>query len=447
MISKTPFLSHVLLLAMATALPALAEPLSFQQCVAEALARNPDLAASGARINQAEAAIASAEGARLPRVNLSLTATRSNDPLGAFGLKLGQGQVDPATDFAAATLNSPDAVNNFNTRIEVTAPLYTGGQLTAQADQARAGARAARQGDAATRQQLIVQVAQAYQGVHTARAYLRVGEESEKTAAEYLRVTESLLRQGMAVKSDVLTARVNLEDARLRVAEARRQEASALDQLKMLMGRPLTELVEVGASHATTMPEGDESALLEQALNRHPGLLALREQKEAARAQVEAARAGRRPQVSLMARQDWNDESLGLSASSYTVAGVMSWNAFDGGVAQSGIDRASAGQNEADARLRQAESAIAFQVRDARRQAVEAEVRQNARQAAVADAEEAQRLTRKRYENGLATLVDLLAVQAQLDRARAELVAARHDIEISRIELKRAVGLLAADTL
>jgi hypothetical protein len=33
-----------------------------------------------------------------------------------------------------------------------------------------------------------------------------------------------------------------------------------------------------------------------------------------------------------MLRQDWNDEDLGLSASSYTVAGVLSWAAFDGGV-------------------------------------------------------------------------------------------------------------------
>jgi outer membrane protein TolC len=148
-----------------------------------------------------------------------------------------------------------------------------------------------------------------------------------------------------------------------------------------------------------------------------------------------------------MARQDWNDDSLGLSSPSYTVAGVLSWNAFDGGVAKAGVGRAAAGVAETEARLRQAEGAVSFQVRDARRQALEAEVRLSARQAAMADAEEAQRLTRKRYENGLATLVDLLSAQTRLDKARADLVAARHDQEVSRIELKRAVGMLGADTL
>jgi outer membrane protein TolC len=446
MTSPIKSLTHALLLALAFVGAATAAPVDFRQCVAETLANNPDLAASGSRIGQAEAGVAQAEGAHMPRVNLSLTATRSNDPLNAFGLKLGQGNIAPA-DMDPAAINNPDAVTNLNTRIEVLAPLYTGGQLTAQADQAKAAARAARQGDAAFRQQLIRQVAEAYQGVHTARTYIKVAEESVATASEYVRVTEAMLKQGMAVKSDVLSARVNLEDAKLRVVEARRREAGALDQLKMLMGRPLGDALEIAAANSTAMPEGDEAALLERARAGHPGLLALREQVEAARAQVRGARAGKRPQVNLMARQDWNDDSLGLSASSYTVAGVLSWTAFDGGVAQAGIDRAGAGQAEAEARLRQAENGILFQVRDARRQTQEAEVRLSARQAAVADADEAQRLTRKRYENGLATLADLLAVQAQLDKARADLVAARHDQEVGRIELKRAVGMLGADTL
>ncbi|MDD3529417.1 MAG: TolC family protein [Gallionellaceae bacterium] len=435
-----------LLLAMALAAPTAAEPLDFRRCVAEALTNNPDLATSAARIGQAEAGVLQSEGAHLPRVNLSLTATRSNDPLNAFGLKLGQGHVAPA-DMAPAALNDPAAVNNFNTRIEVLAPLYTGGQLSARTEQARAAARAVRQDDKALRQQLIRQVAEAYQGVHTARAHLRVAEESAKAADEYLRVTDSLLKQGMAVKSDVLSARVNLEDARLRVIEARRQEAGALDRLKMLMGRPLTDNIEIGAGNGASLPDGEEAALLEQARSQHPGLKARREQLEAARAQVDVARASRRPRVDLMARQDWNDDSLGLAAGAYTVAGVVSWNAFDGGVASAGIDQARAALAEAEARLRQAENSILFEVREARRQSIEAEVRVTAREAAVADAKEAQRLTRKRYENGLATLVDLLAVQAQLDQARAGLVAARHDREVSRIELRRATGMLGADTL
>jgi len=148
-----------------------------------------------------------------------------------------------------------------------------------------------------------------------------------------------------------------------------------------------------------------------------------------------------------MLRQDWNDSRLGLSAPTYTAAGILSWTAFDGGVAHAGIDRAEAARSELAAKLRQAEDGIAFQVTDARREALEAEDKVAARAANLEQAKEAQRLIKKRYENGMGTLVELLAAQAQLDQANANLVASQYELAINRAELKRAVGVLAADTL
>jgi outer membrane protein TolC len=148
-----------------------------------------------------------------------------------------------------------------------------------------------------------------------------------------------------------------------------------------------------------------------------------------------------------MLRQDWNDENLGLDAASYTVAGVLSWSAFDGGVNNANIDRAAAQRAELVAKLRQAEEGIGYQVTDARRKALEAEEKIVARAAGVEQALEAQRLVKKRYENSMATLIELLGAQAQLDKANADLVAARYELAVNRAELKRSVGVLTADSL
>jgi outer membrane protein TolC len=283
--------------------------------------------------------------------------------------------------------------------------------------------------------------------VHTARAYRQVAEQGREAAKEYLRVSDRLHQEGMAVKSDLLSARVNLEDAQLRVSDAERMEATALDRLKLLLGRPLSDSLEVGTPLQTTPQTVSETALVELARQQHPALAALRSQAHANRAQVDVARAGSLPQLSALARQDWNDDNLGTDADSYTLAGVLSWQAFDGGVTRAAMDRAEAGRSETLARLRQTEDGIVFEVRDALRRGQEAEQRLAAREAAVKDAEEAQRLTKKRYENGLTTLVDLLSVQTQLDKARADLVAARHALEVSHIDQKRAAGILTPDTL
>lgn len=423
-----------------------AETLDFRQCVELALAQNPDLAVSRSQIEQAEAGLRQAEAGRLPRVNLALTATHSNDPLGAFGLKLGQERVT-AADFAPARLNDPKAINNLNTRVELIWPLYTGGQVRSFVSQAQALVRAARSGDVAARQQLIQQVLVSYQGVHTARAQVRVAEQALAAAEEYVRVTQRMHQQGMAVKSDVLTARVHLEDARVRLAEARNGVASALDRLKLLLGKPLDEPLDVGAPVLPRLLPGSEQELRRQALDGHAALAALASQMEAAGAQVEAARAVKRPQFSVMLRQDWNDKTIGLDASSQTLAGVLTWAAFDAGVARAGVDRAEAGRRELAARLRQTQDGIALQVAEARRRALEAEERVAARELAVEQAEEAQRLVGRRYENAMATVVELLTAQAQLDRARADLVAARHELAVQRAELQRAVGVLSADSI
>ncbi len=443
---------------------ALAQTLEFKQAVEIALSQNPELGIAKAQIEQAEAAVRQAEGNRLPRVNLSLTGVHTNDALSAFGLKLGQRQATfndfGAGDFlnalntggnplpiAPAGLNEPDAVTNFNPRVELLVPVYNGGMVQSYVDTAKAYVRATQSGDRHARQQLVKHVLMAYQGVHTARAYIKVTKEAELAAAEYVRITENLHKQGMAVKSDVLSAKVNLEEVRIKVTEARNAEAAALDQLHLLLGKPLEEPLDVGAQVLPGMLDGTDIELRSRARENHAGLQAMRHQADAAGAQVNVARAGKKPQFNVMVKQDWNSDSVSFDAGSYTIAGVLSWTAFDGGTSNAGIDRAEAQRGELLAKLRQAEDGVGYQVTEAKRKALEAEARIAARGVAVEQATEAQRLVKKRYENGVGTLIELLAAQAQLDKVRAEQIAAQYDLAVNRAELKRAAGVLAAEQI
>lgn len=453
--------SAFMVAALTLSVPSWAEKLEYRQCVDLALAQNPDLAISRSQIDQAEAALRQAEGNKMPRVNLSLTATRSNDALNAFGMKLGQrnatfgdfgaGEFNPLNpsvlSVAPHDLNHPDAVNNFNSRIELLVPVYNGGMVKSYVDTAKAYVRAAQSGDQVARQQIAKHVLMAYQGVHTARAYIKLAEEARAAAEEYVRISEKLHKQGMVVKSDILSAKANLEDVKVKVVEARNAEAAALNQLALLMGKSLDEPLDVGEPVSPKLLAGTATDLRAQALNEHAGLRALRNQVEGAGAQVGAARAGKKPQFNVMLRQDWNDKNLGLDASSYTVAGVLSWAAFDGGTTNAAIDRAEAQRSELAAKLRQAEEGIGYQVTDAQRKALEAEEKIVAREAGLEQAREAQRLIKKRYENGMGTLIEVLGAQAQLDKARADLVAAQYELAVNRAELKRAVGVLTADNL
>jgi outer membrane protein len=438
-----------------------AATLDFRQCVEAALAQNPDLAVSRSQIEQAEAAVRQAAGNHWPRLNLSLTATRTDDALNAFGLKLSQrnatfgdfgaGEFNPSNpnvlSVAPHDLNHPGAVTNYNPRIELLIPVYNGGLVKAYVEQARASVRAAQSGDQMARRRVVKQVLMAYQGVHTARAFIKVTEEGSLAAEEFVRVTGQLLKQGLAVKSDLLSAQVNLDDVKLKQVTARNAESAALDQLHLLMGKPLDEPLDVGPPVMPAPLEGDSASLRRQALADNQGLQAMRHQLDAAGAAIGAAGAAGWPQFNVMLRRDYNDKDPSFSASSYTVAGMISWTAFDGGVVHAARDRAEAQRIELRAKLRQAEEGVGYQVSEAWRRAREAEIGIDARTLSVEQAVEAQRLVKRRYENGIATLVELLAVQARLDKTRADLVAAQYELAVQRAELKLALGVLDANQL
>ena len=445
----------------AMAASARAETLDFAQAVQRALAQNPDLIVARAQVGQAQAAVKQSEGARLPKLTASLNVTRTNDALNAFGLKLSQrnatfndfgaGEFNPANpdvlSVAPHNLNYPDPVNNFNARLEAQLPLYTGGMIEGYTEQAKASLRAARQGDAMARQKVIFDVLRAYEGVHTAQAYVDVAKQGRIAAESYVKTIGNLYRNGVAVKSDLLSAQVHLENAKVQQMQAENAAQQALDQLHLVLGMPLSEPLEIAGGVDVRPLQGKLSDYQAEAIKSNPGLAALRNQLDAAQAAVKVARAGKYPQAGLLARFDTNDTGLGFDAHSYTVGGQVAWQFFDGGVTNSAIQRARLNREELAARLTQAENGTVYKVADAWRRADEAQQKVMARELAVNQAGEAQRIVEKRYASGVTTITELLGAQAQLDKARADLVAARYELKVQRASARLAVGRLQPDQL
>jgi outer membrane protein TolC len=445
------------LLLMATS-PVLAETLSFSQCVDIALRQNPGLLATQAQIAQAEAAVNQAKGTRLPKVTVSLNGVRTNDALNSFGLKLGQrnatfgdfgfgeffsNQTNPnLMSIAPERLNYPDAVTNLNTRIEAAMPIYTGGMIEGYVTQALSYVKAAQNGDQAARQQVIFHVLQAYDGAHAARAYVEVAKQGEVAAQAYVKTIDNLVKQGVVVKSDLLTAQIFLENVRIQLQQAQNAADSALEQLHLLLGMPLSEPLDIGPRAEPSLLAGQVLDLREQALVSHPGINAMRAQLAAADGNIQVAKSGRYPQVGVMLRQDWNDKALGFGANSYTLGAQLSWNAFDAGVTNAAVNRATAAKLELTSRLQEAESGVAYQVGDAMRKADEAQKRLAVHELSVTQAQEALSLVEKRYQNGVTTLVELLVARTQLDKARADRVAAQYDLAVQRAAVRLAVGKL-----
>jgi outer membrane protein TolC len=432
-----------------------AEDLNLRQCVALALTQNPELLASSARIEQANAAITQAQRSYLPKITTSITATRSNDPLNVFGMKLmqqgatfndlGMGELAQANNnmaYKPHALNHPGDYSNVNTRLQAEMPLYTGGLIDSYVRQAQGYLAAAQSGDTAARQQLTFMVYQAFDGVSTAGAFADVAAQGVKAAESFVKTAENLVAQGVLVKSELLSAKVHLSNVKVQLEQAKNQQEIASEQLKMLMGLPLDAPVSLVKGAGIANCEYELPRIHEKAQQNNPQLAALRMQAESTGAALDGAKAAYLPTVGLMARQDWNDSNLALNNNSYTVAGVLNWTLTDFGVTNAAVDKARATKAEMDAKVKKAEQEVAFKVSEAYRKQAEAQNRVGSLQLNVEQAEEAARLIRQRHEGGVATITEVLVSETQLLKAKADLIAARQDVNVQRATLRMLVGEL-----
>lgn len=438
--------------ALALPLTAQAQTYTFAEAVKAAVEGNPEMKVAKARMMQAESALGKANASEMPQINFSITGSYSNNPLNVFGMKLSQRQATFG-DFGLAeygpsstandepgALNNPSAHSDINTRIEVLYPVYNGGKVKSYQNQAREMIDAAGNGQVAVEQYLTFGVYQAYEAVHAARSFIKVAEQAKKTAEEFVRTTENLVRQGVLVRSELLSARVNASAADVALAQAKGKEQIALDGLRILMGLDAMEAIDVADRLDVRLPEGDLQAIIKDAVTKNPQLAAQRKQATSSLYAVDAARADEKPSFNVMARQDWNDDGIGFDSSSYTVGGVFSWKVSDFGLTENTVKMAQAEAEQKQAETASMENRVKFEIMQAWHRLEVAREQVASSKLTVEQAVEAQYLVQKRYENGVATFTELLAAQTQLDKARAELVASEFEVNVQKAKLRLAAG-------
>jgi outer membrane protein TolC len=446
----------VLALSSSLSFNALAETYDFKKCVESALNQNPEMDVSSARIQQAQSALGKAEASRLPQITLSMTGSNSNNPLNVFGMKLQQRSVvsddmfdpnDPNDPLSMDPLNNPKAHTDFNTRAEMLIPVWNGGKIGSYEDQAAAMIQAARQGDVAVQQYLTFNVYQAYEAVYAARSYINVAKQAKLTADEFVRTTKNLVDQGIVVRSEFLSAKVNQSSAEVALLKAQGQEQIALDTLKMLMNVDANKEVDIAGRTDLDLPAASVEELLTMANAANPQLEAKRKEASSTAFAIDAAKADYYPSFNVMLRQEWNDETLGLNNSSYTVAGVVSWKITDFGVTSNSVDMANAAALEKKSALRSEENKTRLEVLTAWRKMEVANKEVDFNLLAVEQASEAQNLVLKRYKGGVATMTEVLAAQTQLDKARAELVSAKYDVNVFKAKIRLVTGTMTVNNL
>jgi outer membrane protein TolC len=399
-----------------------------------------DARALASTIAEAEARIQRAQAGFLPRIDVSESIQRGNQPVFVFSSLLSQRRF-AAANFAITALNDPDPVTNTRTSITFEQSIFDAGVTTLGVQAARLNREMAGVARDARRQDLGIKAAEAFVRVLQLEALVKASDAAIAAAESDRRRAGARRDVGLVTEADVLAVDVHLTDMRQRQITAAGDLAVARIRFAEAVGLPLTTAI-TPLRPATPPPPADADALVRQALTAHPTLRRASVQHELAENGRRAARAALLPAVGVQAAWEFNGRSLATQQSSWVLGAEVRVNLFRGFADMARLQEARHALSRAAAEREHAERQVEVEVRSALAQVTAARARQDVGRAALTQARESQRIIRDRYENGLATVTELLrAAEATLD-AEARATAADMDVILETVALDRALGRL-----
>lgn len=421
-------------------------PLTLAEAEAQAVDANPALRAAQADARAAGHAATAAGAFRWPGLEARVGVMGTDDPVGVFGAKLRQERFG-AADLDVARLNDPEAVEDWSAglgaRWQIGDPARWMGR-----DAARSDARAADAGARRTTEAVRYRARVYYFDLLRANGHMAAVAAAEQAAAATLDRVERRRSEGMATDADVFQARAAHADARARAVHAEAAVLDAGDRLAAHLGWPSGQVpvpvTTVAQVLERPVPEATATTLASvgpEFQSARSDLLASSARAEAARRRAREASWSRLPTASVFAQFGSHGSGVAEDRAAHWTAGLeISVPLFTGfglrAATDAATERARAEEARHEARVREATREIAAAVRGvgAARQSREAAV------GAADAAREAARLLRRRYEEGMATLAELLRAEAETARLDAASVEADTQLAIALATLDFALG-------
>lgn len=416
-----------------------AATVTLDECIATAYENSPALLSMNEKVSAAEAGFRLAGSQALPILSLNETISRTNSPVMSFMSILSQ---ERFTLGLMNGINSPEEITNFNTKLSLQVPVYNGGKVRAGRKMAGHAAEAAKLERDRKRQEVRMNVVEAYMGSLLAQEGLIVADEAYKTAQAHVKMAADHLDAGTVVKSDLLSAEVRL--AQIEEMKLETENMVQLSRASLFHAMGVSQDMDV-VLDAKPLMFRDESFVLDEIIKNakygRAELKMLMEYGLAGKEAVAVAKAGKKPSLNLMVQYDMDgQDALDKDGESWFAGAVVTMNIYDGGRTRNAADQAISGRNETNMKKEELRQGIELQVRQAFLDIMTAKRRIAVTSKAVEQAQESLRIVENRYENGLTTIVEVLKSETELTEANLRQVTALHDYAVGFEKLQFAAG-------
>ena len=332
---------------------------------------------------------------------------------------------------------------NTNT-LNISMPLYTGGQLENQRESARYALNAADLTLENARQTVKYQSAAAYYQVLQQKSLVEVQKQAVELLQEHLRNVTVQYEVGTVAKSDVLATSVQLANSQQNLTTAQGNYQNAVAQLNNIMGLPVD--TEIAASDNLSFEKYGftEEQCLEYALNHRPDGIAAVYSVKQAESQTATAKSGYRPKVSAVISGNISGENVfgnNHNPERWSAGVELSWNIFDNGVTSAQVEHYKAIERKYESVAQQQIEQIQLEVHSSYINLKTAEKNIETTASAVDKAEEEFAIAQVRYVEGVDTNLNVMNAQEKVVETRNNYYTALYNYFTSRAQLEKAMGV------
>jgi outer membrane protein len=321
----------------------------------------------------------------------------------------------------AGGLNNPIVYNRAAGGATVSQLITDFGHTTNLVASARFQARADEQNAAATKQDILLAVDQAFYNALQTHAVLHVAEQTVASRQLLSDQVSALTKSKLKSDLDLSFANVNLAQAKLLYLDALNNDKASLAALSAILGFPTLAAFElVNETDQLAPPPADVEPLIADAFAKRPEILALEFQSESAEKLHQAEHDQFYPTISALGAFGDSPVRDDRVYGPYAAVGVnVEFPVFNGFLYSAKSHEADLRAQAARQRLNDLRNRISRDVRTSWLAASTAFDRVSVSEQLLAQANQALDLAQTRYKLGLSSIVELS--QAQLQQTQAEI--------------------------
>ena len=353
----------------------------------------------------------------------------------------------PFIRFGGGVKRTVGTQDNYSWTTVVDQPLFTGGALYWSYRLAQLGVDLSKVFLELVKQDLILQVKEAYFTILKAEKIRQVAVQAVQQLESQLKVSRAFYDVGIIPKNDLLQTQVQMAQARQNLTSAEVELAIAKATFNTLLRRHVGMEVRIEDILAYRPMEVPFEESLEKARKSRPELRETELNVKSAEKEVQLARGEYFPTLGLSFNYERVGDDPGVSGSrfededSWNIMATARWTFWQWGKKRQLVREKETKLVQAkDARV-QVEDSISLEVKDAYLRLREARDNIGVAEVAIEQAEENFRINAERFKEQVATSTDVLDAQTLLTQARSNYFNALSDYNIAWARLDRAMGI------